>query len=122
VIGAIRSFEHHLPVGFGSAFLTEDPAEAVPAEMARLLAWHGLEELEHRGVADVRAAGDAPEPASDDPAPRWSSGALVGMTARLLRLMSTHVADCLRPGFHPDQMVEPAEMAQWIERLEPAPD
>jgi predicted metal-dependent hydrolase len=171
VIGAIRSLEAHLPVGFrlsvtaalehytaafGSAFLTEDLAEAVPEEMARLLAWHGLEELEHRAVAfdvlrtiddrySMRLAGfvfatgllvvvptigsvmftvadlTSPGPTGRraDGAPRRSTAALAGMTARLLRRMSGHVVDYLRPGFHPDQMDEPAEMSLWAERLEP---
>ena len=66
VIARIRSLEPHLPesfrlsvtaalehytAAFGSAFMTEDLGDAVPEEMARLLAWHGLEELEHRSVA-----------------------------------------------------------------------
>lgn len=73
-IGAIRSAEpavpatlrlavtaalEHYTAAFGHAFLAEDLGEAVPDEMARLLAWHGLEELEHRDVAfDVLAAVD----------------------------------------------------------------
>ena len=85
---AIRSLEAHLPAtfrlsvtaalehytaAFGSAFLTEDLHDAVPDEMARLLAWHGLEELEHRSVAfDVlrtrrRALLDARSPGSPSP-------------------------------------------------------
>lgn len=49
----------HYTAAFGSAFLTEDLARAVPPEMARLLAWHGWEELEHRSVAfDVLATVD----------------------------------------------------------------
>lgn len=65
-IGRVRSLERHLPDAFclsvtaalehytacfGHSFLTEDLGEAVPPEMERLLAWHGLEELEHRAVA-----------------------------------------------------------------------
>lgn len=41
----------HYTAAFGVAFLTEDLSDAVPPEMARLLAWHGAEELEHRAVA-----------------------------------------------------------------------
>jgi len=66
VIGAIRSVERFVPARlrlsvtaalehytavFGYSFLTEELQTAVPDEMARLLAWHGLEELEHRAVA-----------------------------------------------------------------------
>ena len=66
VISSIRSIERFVPprlrlsvtaalehytAAFGLSFLTEDLASAVPDEMARLLAWHGLEELEHRSVA-----------------------------------------------------------------------
>jgi predicted metal-dependent hydrolase len=171
VIGAVRSLEAHLPVGFrlsvtaalehytaafGAAFLTEDLADAVPDEMARLLAWHGLEELEHRAVAfdvlrvvddrySMRLAGFAfatgllvvvptigsvmftvadlgPAARTQQRRPpageRRSSAALAGMTGRLLRRMGSHVVDYLRPGFHPDQMAEPAEMAMWSQRLE----
>jgi uncharacterized protein len=53
----------HYTAAFGEAFLTEDLAAAVPDEIARLLAWHGLEELEHRAVAfDVLAAVDRSYP------------------------------------------------------------
>ncbi len=41
----------HYTAAFGDAFLRERLDDAIPAEMARLLAWHGLEELEHRAVA-----------------------------------------------------------------------
>lgn len=66
LIGQVRRLEDRLPArfrlsvtaalehytaAFGHAFLTEDLGAAVPEEMAQLLAWHGLEELEHRAVA-----------------------------------------------------------------------
>jgi uncharacterized protein len=66
VIGAVRRLERVLPAPFrlsvtaalehytavfGHSFLTEDLSAAVPDEMARLLAWHGHEEIEHRSVA-----------------------------------------------------------------------
>jgi predicted metal-dependent hydrolase len=172
VIGAIRSFEERLPAtfrlsvtaalehytaAFGSAFLTEDLSEAVHEEMARLLAWHGLEELEHRSVAfdvlmttddryelrlagfvfatglmvvvptigsvvfavaDLRAGRRAGSSETEPTAPQATTPvALAGMSARLLRRMGAHVVDYLRPGFHPDQMEEPPEMAQWAARM-----
>lgn len=170
VIAAIRSLEDHLPAtfrlsvtaalehytaAFGSAFLTEDLHEAVPDEMARLLAWHGLEELEHRAVAfdvfevsdgrypmrlagfvfatgllvvvptigsvmfavaDLRAGRPAP-PETDD-RHVTSAATLAGMSARLLRRMGAHVAQYLRPDFHPGQMEEPPEMDVWASRLD----
>ena len=48
---AVTAALEHYTAAFGLSFLTEDLAAAVPDEMARLLAWHGLEELEHRSVA-----------------------------------------------------------------------
>jgi predicted metal-dependent hydrolase len=173
VIATIRSLEDHLPAtfrlsvtaalehytaAFGSAFLTEDLHEAVPDEMARLLAWHGLEELEHRAVAfdvfevvdgrysmrlagfvfatgllvvvptigsvmftvsDLRAgrpAGPGSGGAESTALPVTSTATLAGMSARLLRRMGAHVVQYLRPGFHPGQMEEPPEMAQWAAR------
>jgi predicted metal-dependent hydrolase len=56
---AVTAALEHYTAAFGSAFLTEDLGDAVPADMARLLAWHGMEELEHRAVAfDVLRAVD----------------------------------------------------------------
>lgn len=49
----------HYTAAFGRAFLTEDIAPLVGAEMAALLRWHGAEEIEHRSVAfDVLALVD----------------------------------------------------------------
>ena len=41
----------HYTAAFGRAFLEEDLAPVVGAEMAALLRWHGAEEIEHRSVA-----------------------------------------------------------------------
>ncbi len=170
VIGRIRSLEPHLPASFrlsvtaalehytaafGSAFMTEDLATAVPDEMARLLAWHGLEELEHRAVAfdvlrtvDDRyplrvagfvfatglimvvptigsvmfavadlVAGDRERPPDRVAGPDTPAAALAGMSARLLRRMAGHLVGYLRPGFHPWELQEPAEMVDWARRL-----
>jgi predicted metal-dependent hydrolase len=141
----------HYTAAFGVAFLTEDISTAVPAEMARLLAWHGLEELEHRSVAfDVLEAVDggyllrvagfavatglltvvpavgtvwfarslrpAPADRAGGPRQRPASG-LAGMTLRFARRMAVHVADYLRPGFHPDRMPVPAEAAAVAAQL-----
>ena len=149
----------HYTAAFGSAFMTEDLIDTVPEEMARLLAWHGLEELEHRSVAfdvlgsvddrySLRLAGflfatgllvvvpaigsvmfavaDLSSGLRDEPraaaaAPATSPAVLAGMSARLVRRMGGHLLGYLRPGFHPDQMHEPAEMAQWARRLEDHP-
>lgn len=49
----------HYTAAFGRAFLEEDLEDVLPSEMARLLAWHGAEELEHRSVVfDVLAEVD----------------------------------------------------------------
>lgn len=157
VIGQIRSLEDHLPetfrlsvtaalehytAAFGHSFLTEDLSDAVPEEMARLLAWHGLEEIEHRSVAfdvlatvddsyltrlagfafasalfvAVPAAGTAMFAAADrGRRVRLDPVAgvrLAGMTARFVGRAGAHLAGYLRPGFHPRQMQPPPEAAE----------
>lgn len=138
----------HYTAAFGFSFLTEDLGSAVPPEMARLLAWHGLEELEHRSVAfDVLAAvddryvtrvagfllgsgmlavvplvgtalfavadlrhGGRPGGAAPNPDLR-------AITGRFLRRMGGHVADYLRPGFHPAHLVVPSDLGDEKSRL-----
>lgn len=176
VIGAIRSVEPRVPptirlsvtaalehytAAFGDAFLREHLDEAIPVEMARLLAWHGLEELEHRAVAfdvlqsvDDRYAirlvgfaiatgmltfvpligvamnlaaelgqGDTPVAGGGRTTSIDHSSATVGrrelrsMTGRFLRRLGRHVADYLRPGFHPDDRPLPPEAATWAATL-----
>ena len=164
VIDAIRSIERFVPARlrlsvtaalehytavFGYSFLTEDLATAVPDEMARLLAWHGLEELEHRAVAFdvlrtvddgyllriagfavatgllvvVPLTGTAMFAVADRRRPTSSGKAAVGtglqtMSARFVRRMSGHLADYLRPGFHPGDLTMPPEAAAWASALE----
>ena len=122
VIATIRSLEAHLPAtfrlsvtaalehytaAFGSAFLTEDLHDAVPDEMARLLAWHGLEELEHRSVAfdvlrsvdgrySMRLAGFA-----------FATGLIV-VVPTIGSVMFT-VADLTGPGGEPERPTEQSE-------------
>jgi len=48
---AVTAALEHYTAAFADSFVTEDLTVAVPPEMARMLAWHGLEELEHRSVA-----------------------------------------------------------------------
>lgn len=173
VIESIRSLEAHLPASFrlavtaalehytaafGSAFMTEDLADAVPEEMARLLAWHGMEELEHRSVAfdvleevdgryvvrlagfvfatllivvvpstgtamfalaDRRAVGrdhrDEETDRVEQTPPR--GGSLLAMSARLALTMGSHLVSYLRPGFDPDDMVEPEQMSFWAQQF-----
>lgn len=158
VIDAVRSVERFLPpafrlsvtaalehytAAFGYSFLTEDLHTAVPDEMARLLAWHGLEELEHRAVAfDVLRAVDDSYPlrlagfafatgllvwvplvgtamfAVADRTPRSharreSRTGLRRMSVRLARRMSRQLADYVTPGFHPARLRVPEQAAQW---------
>ena len=166
VIAAVRSVERFVPARlrlsvtaalehytavFGYSFLTEDLATAVPDEMARLLAWHGLEELEHRAVAfDVlltvddgyllRVAGFAVATgllvvvpltgtamfAVADRRRPVRGGKAVGsglqtMSARFLRRMSSHLVDYLRPGFHPGDLTMPPQAAAWVAKSDAQP-
>lgn len=161
-IDAVRSVERILPpafrlsvtaalehytAAFGHSFLTEDLHTAVPDEMARLLAWHGLEELEHRAVAfDVLRAVDDSYPlrlagfafatglllwvplvgtamfAATDRTPRPPARAqarpgLRRMSVRLARRMTRHVIEYVAPGFHPARMRVPEQAAQWAATL-----
>lgn len=161
---SITAALEHYTAAFADSFVTEDLTEAVPDEMARMLAWHGLEELEHRSVAfDVMVDNDTgyglriigfalatglfivvpavgtvmfaladrntdvspQQPASSDTAATGTeqgqhqpdTRAMVSMAGRFARRTLGHLADYLRPGFHPSQIPVPPGAAQWEQAL-----
>ena len=124
---SITAALEHYTAAFGTAFIAEELGSVVPDEMARLLEWHGLEEIEHRSVAfdllqlvddsyALRVAGFVLGTgllmvvpmvgtvwfAIADRSPREQRRHGLGeMSARFARRMGRHVAAYLARSFHP---------------------